>query len=53
MRIMSNNTITKEEVHNAISEIDAKQNKKIHLAMIIAVCGCACSIVSLAVALLK
>mgnify|MGYP003587573375 CR=1 FL=1 len=53
MRIMSNNAISKEEVQQAISAIDGKQDRQIKILACGMTASCLISIVALVVAFIK
>jgi len=53
MRIMSNNAITREEITQTLSEMDAKQNNQIKYLAAAVFASCVMSIVSLVIVVLK
>jgi hypothetical protein len=53
MRIMSNNTITREEITQTLSEMDAKQNKQIKYLTFAVIASTVLSVASLVFVILK
>lgn len=53
MRIMSNNAITKDEINQRLTEMDAKQNRQIEYLTIATVVSCAISILAFIISIMK